>query len=57
MCEAARPRTETLPKTMTDLMPRSVFSFSALLRDQIHKTNITHHEHHSRTLRYPHRCG
>jgi hypothetical protein len=37
MCEAARPRTKTLPKTMTDLMPRSVFSFSALLRDQIHK--------------------
>ena len=37
MCEAARPRTKTLPKTMTDLMPRSVFSFSALLRDKIHK--------------------
>jgi hypothetical protein len=40
MCEAERPRTKTLPKTMTDLMPRSVFCFQPLLRDTI---NNEHH--------------
>jgi hypothetical protein len=35
-----RPRTKTLPKAMTDLMPRSVFCFQPLLRDTI---NNEHH--------------
>jgi hypothetical protein len=41
MCGAERPRTETLPKTTTDLMPKSVFCFQPCCAIQP-KKKITH---------------